>query len=196
VAIVGSGPSVKKVDLSILRDRIHVIAINESWRLVPFADMLYGCDAVWWSIRNGVPDFKGLKVSQDELACAKYPDIKRVKILDPMSNTLILNKPGEIGAGGNSGFQALNLAVQFGATGIMLIGFDLHINDGDHWHGRHPQPLSNPDGFNILRWVSAFERTTGLLKSMDVQVVNCSQYSKLTTYPKMTVEEAMRRWQL
>lgn len=196
VAIVGAGPSANKTDLSILRNRIHVIAINESWKLVPWAEVLYGCDAVWWKIRNGVPEFKGLKISQDPLACTVYPEIKKVDIEDVKSNTLSLGCPGKIGAGGNSGFQAFNLAVQFGVSGIMLIGFDMSVDRGAHWHGYHPQPLNNPDGFNIRRWVSALERTTGLLKSMDIQVINCCLESKITTFTKMTVAQALEKWRL
>lgn len=195
VAIVGSGPSAKEANVDALRDRIHVIVINESWRLAPWADILYGCDAVWWSLNKGVKEFPGLKISQDENAVAKFPEIKRVIIEDPKSNVLSF-VPGTVGAGGNSGFQAFNLAVQFRATGILLIGLDLRLDRGDHWHGRHPQPLCNPDSFNIRRWVSVFERTTGITKNLGIDVVNASPNSALTTFPKLTVEQTLERWGL
>ena len=42
--------------------------------------------------------------------------------------------------GGNSGFQAINLAFLWGATRIILLGFDCKAVAGkDHWFGQHPQ---------------------------------------------------------
>jgi hypothetical protein len=51
------------VDLA--KGRAKVIAINNSWRLAPWADALYGCDYTWWHANRGVPEFAGLKISQD-----------------------------------------------------------------------------------------------------------------------------------
>ena len=49
--LVGGGPSVRDVDLSQIRGRI--IAINNSWELVPHADVLYFCDEKWWRWHGG-----------------------------------------------------------------------------------------------------------------------------------------------
>lgn len=195
VAIVASGPSAKKVDLSLTKDRIHVIAINESWQLCPWADILYGCDATWWRLRKGVKEFEGLKISQDAVACVEYPEIQRIRIVDTTSNELCFER-GVVGSGGNSGFQAFNLAIQFGVTGVILVGFDMRLDHGEHWHGRHPQPLSNPDIFNIQRWSLAFAKTIPVLKRLDVQVFNCSPSSSLKCFPKLSLDDAMKRWSL
>lgn len=202
VAIIASGPSASKDAVQILRDRIHVIAINESWRLAPWADVLYGCDAEWWKLRAGVPEFTGLKIRgmpspasaemvRDENACRKYPDLFRVDV--ETNSEDILSQPGRLGAGGNSGFQAVNLAVQFGATAILLIGFDMR---GSHWHGRHPQPLRNPDESSFPRWRKVLDGAAGKLRSLGVDVVNASPVSALNAYPKMTTERALARWGL
>ena len=83
-----------------------MIAINESYQLCPWADVLYACDGNWWTLKSGVPEFHGLKISQDAEACKRYPEIKKVDV-DRYSNELKLHKWGKIGAGGNGGFQAL-----------------------------------------------------------------------------------------
>lgn len=195
VAIVASGPSAKKANISALRDRIHVIAINESYKLCPWAEILYGCDVGWWRLRAGVPDFHGLKISQDAVACKQYRDLVKIDVV-ARSDELVLDRPGRLGAGGNSGFQTLNLAVQFGATGIMLIGFDMRLDRGVHWHGRHPDPLSNPTEHNVKRWCKACDGGKDKLRELGVQVINCSAESALQSYPKMTIEGALARWRL
>ena len=195
VAIVGSGPSAKQVPLELLRDRIHVIAINDSYKLVPWADILYACDFNWWQLHRGAREFIGLRLSHDLRACNDYK-LQRVMIEQVASNDVLLDKPTYVGAGGNSAFQAFNLALQFGVTGVVLIGIDCSIDHGMHWHGRHPMPLSNPMEINLKRWRESFDGAAAKMRALGVDVVNCSAISKLTQYPKITIAEALERWQL
>jgi hypothetical protein len=106
------------------------------------------------------------------------------------------DEPGVIGSGGNSGFQAINIAAQFGVSKILLIGFDMHTASGVHWHGRHGNDLVNPTDFNFTRWRQVLDRASGLLNQLGVDVVNASPDSTLNAYPKMTVADAMTRWGL
>jgi hypothetical protein len=196
VAIIGSGPSVKKVNLEVLRDRIHVIAINNGLQLCPWADVLYSCDGPWWRLNKGAPQFAGLKLTHDKTACREFPGVQLVTIEKVHGDDLLLDQPSFIGAGGNSGFQAINLAVQFGATAVMLIGFDCSIEFGAHWHGRHPSPLTNPCESNIKRWKKAIDGAAPLLNTLGIDVINCSQQSALACYPKMSIEDGLARWGL
>jgi hypothetical protein len=192
VAIIASGPTAKKAGVELLQGRARVLAINESWQLCPWADALYGCDARWWRLRDGVKAFKGLKLSAEP---TEYADIKRVIIGDVRGNELLLEQAGHIGAGGNSGFQALNLAVQFGAARILLVGYDMRVDLGEHWHPRHYPPLSNPHPRdNIPRWIKALDGADLLLKEMGIEVINCSSVSALKAYRKATIQEVIS-WQ-
>lgn len=195
VAIIGAGPSAKQAPIDLLRDRIHVIVINESRRLAPWADILYSCDYAWWSHHKGAKDFAGLRLCHDHRASSEF-GAHRVMIEKVGSNDVLVERPSYVGAGGNSGFQALNLAIQFGATGVMLVGIDCSLDYGGHWHKNHPMPMSNPAATNVQRWQQAFEGAAPQIAALGVDVVNCSPISKLTSYPKMTIAEALERWQL
>jgi hypothetical protein len=194
-ALIASGPSAKRADIGALSGRCKAIAINESYNLCPWADVLYACDANWWKYRLGVPGFKGLKISQDYLAYdlfRLYSDIKKITV-DRNGNKLLLNLFGVVGSGGNSGFQALNLAVQFGAKRIILVGYDMRVDKGEHWHPRHPMPMSNPHPRdNLPRWRTAIDGAAGTLIALGIKVINCSDVSLLQAYPKMSIEEAIR----
>jgi hypothetical protein len=193
VAIVASGPSAKKAGVELLQDKVRVVAINESWRLVPWADALYGCDTKWWTLHDGVRIFKGLKISAELEACKIYKDIKKITITNVRSDELCIDRLGYVGAGGNSGFQCLNLVVQFGVKRILLVGYDMRIDLGEHWHHRHPMPLSNPHPQdNLPRWRRAIDGIAARLEEMGVTVINCSLVSLLKAYPKMSIEEALR----
>src|SRR5262245_24717747 len=195
VAIIGAGPSAKTADIEQLRDRIHVIAVNESYRLAPWAEIVYSCDFAWWQLHKGLVEFTGLKLTHDSVACKHYPALQHVIIENVSSDKILLERPSHIGAGGNSGFQAANLAVQFGATGILLVGIDCNLEHGEHWHGRHPAQMNNPAQSNVKRWRGAWEGAAGALQALGVDVVNCSPISALQNYPKMTIDEALARWQ-
>lgn len=196
VAIIGAGPSAKREDVEQLRNRIHVIAVNESYRLAPWADAVYSCDLAWWKLHKGLDEFAGLKLTHDRVACRTYPALKHIAIENVAGDEILTDRPSYVGAGGNSGFQAMNLAIQFGATGIMLLGIDCNLEHGEHWHGRHPYHMNNPAPSNVKRWRGAWEGAAGKLAALGVDVVNCGAKSALQNYPKMTVLEALARWQL
>jgi hypothetical protein len=201
VAIVASGPSAKMADLSVLKDRIHVIVVNENYQLCPWAEILYSCDADWWAIRRSdVKNFGGIKLTLDDtVQSSKIVGIEKLKIAKHHQiwvDDFLFDKPGEIGSGGNSGFQMINLSAQFGATGIGLIGFDMNMSKGVHWHGMHPTPLRNPDHSRMYEWRKTMDEKAPKLKKYDIDVVNCSMDSAITSFPKMTINQMLERWGL
>lgn len=180
--VVASGPSAVGAPLSRAVGRARFIAVNDSWLLCPWADALYACDGAWWRKYGGVPEFKGLKLTY-EIAAARQFGLGRVNI--DRSNNAILTGGDAVGDGGNSGFQALNLAIKWGAKRVLLVGFDMTISGGEHWHGRHPTGLNNPRQHTIRRWLSAEWSTPPGL-----EIVNCNPESALDAYPKMSFEDA------
>lgn len=193
VAIVASGPSTSKTVVESLRNRIHVIAIKKNVELCPWADAVYGCDAAWWRSVHGLPDYKGLKLSWVNGGCKHYRDIGRIEIAEK-THKLLLDEPGLVGSGGNSGFQVVNLVAQFGVTGILGIGFDLL---GNHWYGRNAWPMANnPDSSNFQRWKSAFDNAAADLKAMGIEFINTSSKSALSCFEHKSVEQALADWGL
>lgn len=200
VAIVASGPSAKPQNLAALRGRIKVVAIKQSYDLVPFCDLVYGCDAPWWRHRRGLPEFKGLKVCHDVPGRAVFADVAAIRI-DRSSDRILLREPGLVGNGGNSGFQALNLAVQFGARAILLIGFDCSDRSGVHWYGRNNWSLaSNPDDNNFRRWIAAYENAATVLEGLGIDVVTAiapaAAHTELKAFRRCSIERALQDWNL
>lgn len=104
---------------------------------------------------------------------------------------ILIDHPGILGDGGNSGFQAINLAVQCGAAKIILIGFDMRLDLGLHWHGKHGRGLNNPSERNLARWRRILDASAPRLAELGVSVINCSAVSALEAYPKMRLSEAL-----
>lgn len=106
-------------------------------------------------------------------------------------DSLLFDRPGEVGWGGNGGFQALNLALQFGARRILLCGFDCSIEKGRHFFGSHPSPLDNPRQAGVDRWLAAFDAQRPVLDLIGAEVINCASHSRLTAFPRRPLLEAL-----
>jgi len=184
--IVASGPSAKDAPLETIRGRAKVIAINTSWRLVPWADGLYGCDCRWWQANADAMGFPGLKMTVAENC--DLP-LKKLKLVN---GTRIVMEPGSIGSGSNSGFQATNLAVQFGANPIIWVGFDMRVDHGLHWHGAHPDGLNNPREERVERWRRFLDDAAPDFKRLGVRIFNASPISALKNYPKVSLADALQ----
>lgn len=196
-AIIASGPSTNKDEVALLKDRLAVLAIKRNVEIAPFAEVVYGCDKPWWKSVRGLPDFKGLKLAYAPQVCAEY-GLVPVTIPDhARSDFLRFETVGEVGGGGCSGFQALNLAVQFGAARVLLIGFDCKENGRVHWYGRNTwHGGSNPSESNFRRWRGAFAKAAQQLSERGVEVINASPLSHLKCFRKASVSDALREWGL
>jgi hypothetical protein len=196
VAIVASGPSAKKAGVELLRERIHVIAIKENVDLCPWADVVYGCDAPWWVSRKGLHKFAGLRLAYDKTLPKHFPGIRTIDI-KISTDAILTDQPGLVGSGGNSGFQALNVAVQFGVNGVILVGFDMDGKSGLHWYGPNKWAgTSNPSETNFARWKKAFEGAAQGLRDRGVAVINASSLSALKCFERKTIADALSDWGL
>lgn len=195
--IVAGGPSAKDAPLDQCRGRARVLVVNNGIDLCPWADAVYAADCQWWQVRKGCRDFRGLRVTQSDQAEKMYAGIRRVNLL--RTRQIVRSPKGTIAAGSNdrgahanSGFQAVNLAVQFGAGRIVLVGYDMTLAHGVHWHGRHEGPLRNPNEAGIAVWRQNLDHAAEYLSVIGIEVLNASAISALVNYPKVDLLEAVR----
>lgn len=188
VVVVAGGPSAGGKDYEAYRGRAKFFVVNNAWQLVPWADVLIAADGGWWNRNKGLPKFKGLKITLDFNISRDF-DVKLVKLLRT-SNGITVDHPGMVGMGRNSGFYAINLAVQFGARKIVLAGFDMNLKKGLHWHGPHPKGMNNPRPDTVAKWCKILDGEAKTLRKMGVEVINICASSSLQNFPKMSLEEA------
>lgn len=159
--------------------------------MAPWSDLLYGLDKGWWIANHGVPKFSGLKVSPSPTACRIYPEIKCVRL--KARAEILLKETGTLGCGlksggGHSGFQAINLAVQFGATRILLVGFDMKMDRRAHWHEDY-RGIAKPEPSRIETWRVALDGCATQFTALGIDVINCTMASALTAYRKVPLAD-------
>lgn len=192
VAIVACGPSAKAADPERLIGRMPVLAIKEAFYLCRYPDVVYGCDAAWWRWRVGLKNWSGVKVTQAGTLTAEFPDLHLISVAGDVDQ-MMMDKPDVIGGGGNSGFQALNLAVQWGAARVLLVGFDCR---GEHFYGTNNwSQASNPGPWNFSRWTRAFDIASRQLTGLGVTVINTGwDTTAIRSFRLATLDETLKEW--
>lgn len=190
--IVASGHSAKENDVSLYDRDVRVAVVGQNVDLYPYADVVYSCDENWWVHRKGLPEFHGLKITAARNAAHKYPTLKKIEV---KNENKIFTKPKFVGSGGNSGFQLFNLVIQFGASRIVLLGFDMDPTRPLHWYGKNTwRDASNPNRGSFDRWRASLDGVAEAVRDLGVEVVNAGMGSTLTAFPKIPMREALCRF--
>jgi hypothetical protein len=190
--VAASGPSLTPVVAEMCRGE-RVIAVNDAYRPLPFAAVLYACDGAWFEQRQGCQDFAGerwtshgLSPKNDKTRIADRFGLRVVEGADRPGFSL---DPGVIHYGNNSGYQAANLAILFGADPIVLVGFDMRAVDGKrHFFGNHKAPLSDSGKYSV--WIANFAQAGKMLGARP-RIINATPGSALTSFPMMPLSEAL-----
>ena len=122
--LLAGGPSLIGFDAERLRGRGKIITINDSYRLCPWADVIYFCDKSWW--------YKHRAEIQQVFTGGCIVTLENRQI-EGMHSLRSSGKTGletadhsAIRTGGNSGYQAIGVAAHLGAARIVLLGYDMH----------------------------------------------------------------------
>lgn len=192
VAIFGGGPSITQEQVNACRG-LKSIAVNDAYRLAPWADLLYFADPRWYAWHKDKPEFqtfRGLKVSIDQgKTTLAEPDVLIIGQMLNYSANEISDEPDKVATGYASGYQAINIAYLAGAALIILLGFDARAVDGKtHFFGEHPVPTPRA-WFNEMP--KNFVRLSDALIARGVEVVNCSPGTALNCFRKESLESAL-----
>ncbi len=193
--VAASGPSLTEEDATAVVG-LPTIAVNDAYRLIPTADVLYAGDETWW-------DYHADKINRtserwsahgdasfnDKRAAKEKYGLHLVRGVEAEGFSM---DPSVIHYGGNSGFQAINLAIHMlgGKGRIILVGFDMRAIKGKrHFFGEHPKELvSTKNGYK--NWPPRFDVAAKMLPP-GLEIINCTPGSALKCFPQMSLAEAL-----
>lgn len=166
LVVCASGPSLRAAQVQLAVDAgVGVIACSDAVRITgDRAIALVAADAAWWKAHAefrliDIPKWTAAPSWQGLSDCIERVD----------------NAP----SGVNSALLGCIVAVNYGATRILLLGVDLH-SPGDHFFGLHPESLraSTAQRFEV------FKKQFSQFSPRGVEIVNCSPGSALSAYPR------------
>lgn len=187
-----SPPNVYSPYLEPLHDK-HVIAVNMAYKLGDWIDVLFFGDSKYWAAnKQELVKFKGLRVT-----CGLgIPPDKRLKMLrranrnPTLANFGICTLDQYVCWNNNSGAAAINLAVHFGVKRIILLGFDMSLDEGNnqHWHKFYAGDKATVQTtFNShLKGFPAIARD---LKALGIECINANPESKIPDFVKMNYKD-------
>jgi len=199
--VAAPGPSltpevVSKVRMTRWVDQWRVIAVQDAYKLMPWADAMYGCNPSWWRVHKDCNGFAGEKWSTHEVGNnlndkREAAELYKINIVRGKDGDEFSFDPGVIHYGSNSGFQAINLAILKGCTQIVLVGFDMrHVGGKSHFFGDHPKELHTNTDQHFRGYVKRFDRAAKNLPA-HISIVNATPGSALTSFRMTSLEEAI-----
>lgn len=155
------------------------VVVNTTFRLCPWADVLFAFDAKWWreyhaEVRR---TFKGKLLTFAHSA----EELEGVQSLDRCQ---------WFGNFGNSGACAIGLAISAGAEKIILLGYDCQVNGKTHWHGDHPKGFNNVT--SIQRWPAQFRSVAMDAEQAGIEIINVSRETILKCFKNVPLEEIFK----
>jgi len=168
-----------------------VLAVQDTYRAMPWADVMYGCDVKWWRQHTPCPDFKGEKWSSHDNGSndkRQHAEEFGFQCIRGMAGSTFSTDPEVICYGDCSGFQAINLAILFGATYIVLVGYDMTYRGKGHFFGDHPDGLFQ--NRNYENFLHNFDKAAKKLPE-GVTIINATPRSALTAFPVKPLEDAI-----
>ena len=190
IVCLGSGPSLLAADIeTAFNAGARLLAVNDAVRLTGNkADALFSADAKWWDWHKDVAD--------SDLPLHLWTVDPQAREFRPSVH--VVNYNGHAGyersrdsirTGGHSGFMGVHLAAHFGATKIVLLGYDMQPGPkGHHFFGEHPD--GNHPRYEIRRGV--YSTLLDPFAKAGIRVFNASRSTALTTFPCVSLPDALR----
>lgn len=197
VAIVGGGPSLRGFDFNRLRDKFTVLAVNASMFDIDFADAGFSLDRrairEWWPRLRGLRFPQFYAIPDQRIHGVTSPPTQWMYFLRRRQGTEFTPDANMISAGGTSGFGALHLAYLKGARKIVLFGFDYGAGRNQVWHHNEDHYNFRQEQDNELwaQWARNFDHPAALLRQRGIEVINASEVSAITAFPKCSIDEAL-----
>ncbi|MEO8101338.1 MAG: hypothetical protein ABI790_02360 [Betaproteobacteria bacterium] len=149
--------------------------------------MLYAQDARWWAV-YAAEAARGFAGERWTAAPALKGLINWVEVIDAPG---LSTNAARIHSGLHSGYQAIGLAYLWGASRIILLGYDLQRGAAgeSHFHGDHAGGLPNLG--TMGEWARRMVPLAQDLRRRGVEVVNASRRSAITCFERAPIEKAL-----
>lgn len=196
-------PSVYSKYMSYVHDK-HVIGVNVAYLIGDWIDIVFFGDTNFFlKHKHKLAAFPGLKVT-----CSPHKGTAGwVKFVarDGKKPRGISNDPAKVSWNKNSGASAINIAAHAGAKRIMLLGFDMSLDEGhnQHWHDLYGRKAVNanqnhkgthkPKPLPFGRHLKGFPSIAYDAERLGIEIINISPNSKIEVFEKISLQDFIKR---
>ena len=174
----------------------HVIGVNVAYLLGDWLDIVFFGDIGFFNRhKEALADWPGLRISCSAEA-DKYNWVKYLRHDRQHRNGISPNR-SMVCWNNNSGAAAISVAVHTGAKRIILLGFDMKLDEKNkqHWHNLYGRgEITDARRLKSLpfdRHMRSFPAIAEDAKRMGVEIINASPESAITQFKKVSIKDLL-----
>jgi head-tail adaptor len=187
IVVLGCGPSLTQADVDYCRGKAEVMAVNDAWRLAPWADWMYAADVSWWGMHAGAVKSRVRR---------RVLDAERAggRMVRPAAHLQRRRAGLEPRPAGDQPERQQRRAgdeprrITWARSGSCCSGSTCAART---FHGSHPAPLNDPIALSFQVWQQGFHALAEGLAWQGIKVVNCSRHTKLTGFTRGALETTL-----
>jgi hypothetical protein len=183
--------------LSSIHDR-HVIGVNVAFMIGNWIDVLFFGDGKFYlKHREAIDNFPNLKVTCSGNFGPKYKNIKYLARTGNNKPRGLTGDKGKVCWNRNSGAAAINMAVHTGVKRIILLGFDMKLDDEkrQHWHDVYNKGIrdgsTHPPRLPFNKHLIGFDAIKQDALNMGVDIINANPNSAIKQFYRCNVKELL-----
>jgi len=169
------------------------IAVNNSYRVAPWAACVWFGDIKWWDWHKEVL----LAGTMPIVTCCENARLRhlwgsaRIKFYrrDGNKRDGLTTRPGDfVSWNRSSGAAAISLAHRLGAKRVILLGFDMRLVGGQkNWHDDHIEKFHKP----FYRHLKSFPAIARDARELGIEILNATPGSAIKQFPFVDLEEVL-----
>lgn len=189
-----------------MADQVKVFTINNVYQIYPWTDVHLSCDGPWWRWYWNDPALRSLKATM----FTWYPEFAEefgIRYIKAIVKDGLSLDPGIVHINHGSGPMALNLALLYGFSKIVLVGHDMKFapdykpaerdpgSKPRHYFGEYPKPLQHWPSVKVRQGVldgliEAYTKIHAQIvrDNISLDVVNCTTDTALTMFRQNNLE--------
>jgi hypothetical protein len=177
----------------------QVIGINVAYRLGDWVSIMFcGDKGFVLQHEKELKSYNGIKVSCHSIASKPERNDWKYTPKDNRKGFGITENPYKVSWNLNSGGAAISLACNLGAKRIILLGFDMNIENGyQHFHNAYKRGVIKPEdhkrkrGLPFDRHLKGFPTIKADADRLGVEILNTSLNSSIECFKKVDIKELL-----
>ena len=184
--------------LSPIHDK-HVIGVNMAFMLGNWIDIcFFGAGGFFYKFKDPLLKFKRPRVSCNPNLLKKGAPGVKIVARDGRKPEGLTTRPNFISWNHNSGGAAMSLAHQFGVKRIMLLGFDMNLdnNSRQHFHSfyhtaTNVKKSSDPRRLPFRRHLRCFPAIRKDADTLGIEIINVNPNSAIKEFKKVSLKDVV-----
>lgn len=196
--IIGGGPSLKSVDLSLIKGK-RIIGTNAAYTLGDWIDIIWFGDLKFWGFhKEKLREYPALVMTCNENT--RVGNYAWVKQLRRGKSEGIDDRPNFVSWNRCTGSSAINLAYHLGVKRVVLLGFDMKPDGVVHpdgrpvknWHDIHKLYETERMQKQVVCYARYLKCMPAIRKDADklgLEIINTTTNSAITHFPFAELKE-------